>query len=251
MSPFLNDFPKERPILPDAYRAIYEEEYRINRSSGSLANRIAAWLESWMHRQVANASSGGAEALLEIGAGTLNHVRWETEARVYDVVEPSRFLIDPEKEEALRGEIYASLGEVPLFPRYDRIVSIAVLEHLCDLPQIVARSGLLMRDGARFCAGIPCEGELMWELAWRYGTGPSFKRRTGLDYEVLMRHEHVNTSDEIIQVVHYFFDSVHVSRFPLPVRHGSLYAYIEARQPNLDRCKSYLGSLNFGGSATC
>lgn len=251
MNSLFNSFPKERPPLAGAYRAIYEQEYLINRSSGSLANKIAAWLEAWMHRKVADASTRDSESLLEIGAGTLNHVRWEKRVANYDVVEPSRFLMDREIEAALQGSVYTSLEEIDLCPRYDRIVSIAVLEHLCDLPSQVASSALLMKDGGLFCAGIPSEGGLLWEWAWRYGTGPSFKRRTGLDYEPLMRHEHVNTADEIIRVICYFFESVEVSRFPLPLKHGSLYAYIEAKSPDLDRCKNYLSSMNLDKDPTC
>jgi hypothetical protein len=41
-------------------------------------------------------------------------------------------------------------------------------------------------------------------MAWRYGTGPVFRLRTGLDYAVMMRHEHVNTADEIESCMHYF-----------------------------------------------
>jgi hypothetical protein len=57
-----------------------------------------------------------------------------------------------------------------------------------------------------------------------------------------MRHEHVNTASEIMAVVRYLFRDVHVSRFPLPWHHASFYAYIEARNPSLERCRAIAAS---------
>jgi hypothetical protein len=53
-----------------------------------------------------------------------------------------------------------------------------------------------------------------------------------------MRHEHVNAAPEIIAVVRHLFRDVRVSRFPLPWHHFSFYAYLEARDPVLERCRA-------------
>lgn len=68
---------------------------------------------------------------------------------------------------ALAGihQIFATIQDVPLAPGYDRIFSIAVLEHLENLPAVVAASARrLSRDGV-FQAGIPAEGGLVWGAA--------------------------------------------------------------------------------------
>jgi hypothetical protein len=236
----LSAFPKNRPLLPAAYQPIYEKEYIINRTAGSFSNRLASNLEAWMHLKVAKEKIKDGEVLLEIGAGTLNHLNWERGAYIYDVIEPNRFLIDTEIKSSMLGVIYSSIKEVPVDARYDRILSVAVLEHLCDLPDQIAYSGKLLQEGGCFCAGIPSEGGWLWEMAWRFGTGPGFKKRTGLDYEILMRHEHVNTALEIIDVVSYFFESVSIARFPFPWLSLSLYCFIKAQKPRLDRCEKYL-----------
>lgn len=44
----------------------------------------------------------------------------------------------------------------------------------------------------------------MWKLGYTLSTGMEFKRKYGLEYEVLMKHEHVNTAKEIEEVLNYF-----------------------------------------------
>lgn len=223
------NFPKVRPTLPQPYLAVYEQEYIANRTEGGTANRIARFLESWMHRQVAATAPGTPHAILELGAGSLNHLPWEQDYQRYDAVEPFKPLVEASRHHTLVNTFYSSLAEVPPDQYYDRVISIAVLEHLLDLPAEIARAALHLNEQGVFCAGIPTEGAWLWSLAWKYGTGPGFRRRTGLDYAVLMKHEHVNTADEIETCIRYFFTEVTIKRFPTPFKPFSLYTFIQAK----------------------
>jgi SAM-dependent methyltransferase len=232
-------FPKARPRLPDAHQAIFAEEYALNRRGVTLAARAAQALEGWMHRQVAS-RGGTGERLLELGAGTLNHVAYETHAASYDAVEPRDFLYrDQPARHGLR-RIVASLDQLPADARYERILSIAVLEHMTDLPREVARAARHLADGGVFQAGVPCEGGLLWGLSWRLTTGLAFRLRTGLSYAPLMRHEHVNRLSEIRAVLDHVFAACTARYFPLPTPHLAVYAYLECREPRLDRVRALL-----------
>jgi hypothetical protein len=230
-------YPKPRPPLPPEYQRVYEREYKLNREGGSFITRISAGLESWMHRQIA--ALAGSD-VLELGAGTLNQLQYEAPHPAYDIVEPFAALYTGSPELVRVRHIYADIAEVPPAQRYRRITSVAVLEHLDDLPLILARSVLLLADDGVFQAGIPAEGEFLWTLAWKTTTGVAYWLRNRLAYGVLMRHEHLNTAAEIEAVTRHFFGDVKVSRFPLPFRHLSYYAYLEARQPNRERAAAYL-----------
>jgi hypothetical protein len=227
----LASYPRPRPPLGPEYRAIYVEHYRANRA-GFAARR----LESWMHRAVA----GGGGPLLEVGAGSFNHVPYETAVEVYDAVEPFRDLSEGSAWRARVRRVYDSIAEVD--GRYARIVSVAVLEHLTDLPWIVARCGLLLEPGGRFQAGIPSEGALLWGIGWRAVAAPAFRRRFKLSYAPMVRHEHVNSAREVLAVVRHFFDDVRVRRFPTPLFHLSFYTAVEARGPRVERCRAYCDS---------
>ena len=45
-------------------------------------------------------------------------------------------------------------------PFYDRIISCAVLEHIANLPEIVAHPCLLLKDDGVFSAAIPSQARL-------------------------------------------------------------------------------------------
>jgi hypothetical protein len=226
----LASYPRTRPPLPPVNAHIYAQEYKINRGASSHPlYRITASLESWMHRQVASGSPG--QRVLELGAGTLNHRRYEPHDLEYDIVEPFAALYQGMPELASIHNIYPSIHDAPSHPGYDRIFSVAVLEHLENLPDIVAASAARLSEGGAFQAGIPAEGGFAWGLAWRCTTGISYRLRTGLPYAPVMRHEHVSNAAEIVAVVRHFFHDVRLRWFPLPVWHLAFYGYIEARNP--------------------
>ena len=235
---FYTEFPKTRRRLPDAYRAIFVAEYRRNRGIGR-PRGAKERLEGWMHRQIAEAG-GRRGPVLELGAGGLNHLRWEPPGEAYDIVEPFAELYEGQPGLPRIRTAYRAIEEIPRDRAYRRIISVATLEHVLDLPALVARSALLLTPDGTFASGIPSEGGLLWYLAWRFGTGPSFRWRTRLDYGVLMRHEHVNTAAEVLEVTRGFFGTVLVRRFPTPWHHGSLYAALTASRPRSDLAASFL-----------
>lgn len=237
MLEILATYPRERPPLSPAHQKIYAEQYRINRDGESVADGAAQKLEEWMHRQVAAASGG---PILELGAGTLNHLKFERYSGSYDVVEPFRALYEGRPETKRVRDFFDSVQDVPTDRRYRRIISVAVLEHLPDLPSDIARCALLLDEGGRFQAGIPSEGGFLWWLGWRLSTGLAYRLRTGLDYGVVMRHEHLSDAPTILSVVRHFFKKVTVRRFPSPFHQFSFYAYVEASRPNKEAARKFL-----------
>jgi methyltransferase family protein len=240
ISRLLASYPRQRPALPEAYQKIYREEYRLNRDGATLTTRGSRALESWMHVQVAGRSE--ARSVLEIGAGTLNHTDFQR-SPAYDVVEPAAWLIPDGRRRSRVRTFFRDIRDVPASSRYERIISIAVLEHVDSLPEIIARSGLLLAPAGMAQHAVPSEGGALWGLTWRLTTGLAYWLRNKLSYGPLMRHEHINTAPEIVAVFRWFFERVTVRRFPLPLFHSSFYTYIEADQPKLDRCHSYLEAL--------
>jgi len=190
-----------------------------------------------MHRKVAN---GLGRVILELGAGTLNHIEYENSTDIYDAVEPFEFLYGESDKLAYIRSIYRSITDVPLENTYDRIISVAVLEHIEDLPFEIAHCCLRLNPNGIFQAGIPSEGGLLWWIGWRCTTGVSYWLRNRLDYGAVMRHEHLSTAPEIISIVQFFFDDVEVERFPFPGNNLSLYAYIKARNPRMEIASNFV-----------
>jgi len=228
--------------LPPEYAAIYLQHYRNSREGNSQILSLAQRAESWMHRKVAqDVADGSPRATLELGAGNLNQLPYEPYSQPYDIVEPFRELYESSPHRERIRNIYDDIARIPSEHSYDRITSIAVLEHVCNLPELVARSALLLTDGGSFRAGIPSEGTILWRLGWQLTTALDFRARHNLDYKVLMRYEHVNTAREIEEVLRYFFSEVRVRVFGV-MRLLSFYQFFACAKPQLERCQTYLAT---------
>lgn len=211
----------------------------MNREGVRIAEGLAKRMEEWMHRQVQGAPG---DRLLELGAGTLNHVRFEKGTASYEAVEPFTGLYTNSPERTQVTGIYSYQDEIPDEKRYTRIISVAALEHMVDLPYELSLAALHLDSGGVFKAGIPSEGGFLWWLGWRFTTGAAYYLRHRLDYGVLMRHEHINTAPEIFALARHFFEDVTIRRFPLPAHHLSLYASLEAARPRLDLARKVVAS---------
>lgn len=230
----LTRFPKDRPPLPARFQEIYAAQYAENRAGESTAASLSQRLEAWMHRQVAADVGGGpAKSTLELGAGNLNQLPFEPDGAPYDIVEPFKELFEGSPRLARVRDVFGDLAEVPIERRYGRIISVAVLEHIADLPAVIARSARLLAPGGSFRAAIPAEGGLLWKLGWSMTTGLEFRLRHGLDYGILMKHEHVNQAIEIEALVKAMFTDVRIKSFGVG-RQLSLYRFVEASNPRLD-----------------
>lgn len=230
----LAGFPKTRPVLPPKLQAIYVRQYQENRAGATPAASASQRLERWLHRQVAaDGGAGPGRATLEIGAGTLNQLAFEPPSDAYDIVEPFAELY---RDSPLKGrirQVFADIHEIPADRAYDRITSAAALEHICDLPRVLARATRLLTPDGCFRAAIPSEGGFLWKLGWMCTTGLEFRLRHGLDYGLMMAHEHVNDAFDIETLVHALFEEVEVRSFGFG-RQLSLYRFLAARRPRLD-----------------
>jgi hypothetical protein len=253
-SHMFEQYPKSRPPLPLEYARIYNEYYLCNRGGHSPASALSRTMEAWMHRQVAvdarRAQNPGAT--LEIGAGTLNHLHYEPHTTPYDIVEPSSYLYQSAASTASLNRVrnvYTDMKCVPESNYYSRIISIATLEHVCELPELIARSALHLVIGGVLRAAVPSEGSILWQLAQDVSSGLEFRLRYGLDYRVLRRHDHVNRADEIEQVLEYFFSSVKCRVFGVS-RRLSIYQSFTCFEPHDERCRAYLSLVPSIGSST-
>jgi hypothetical protein len=235
-------FPKTRPTLSPEMEKIHLDLLIANRERQTFVSKFSNALEAWMHRKVAEEGQGAGSHVLEIGGGTLNHLKFERDLSGYDVIEPIELLYRDKVEFQAVRKVYASIDQIDQSQSYDRVISIATLEHLTELPHMIAKSILRLKEGGLFQAGIPSEGGFLWGLGWRLTTGLSFRLKTGMNFKEHMEYEHVNDANEIEALVRYFFRDVRIQRFPVGSRQLSLYSYLEARDPDLAKCDAYLSS---------
>lgn len=220
-------YPRVRSELPEAYKKIYNQYYEENRNGATKVTYFSEKLEHWLHKKVAK-SAGKNTKTLEIGAGTLNQLNFER-PQIYDIVEPYKELFSNSLNLKYVRNIYSDISEVQN-EKYDRITAVASFEHINNLPEVVQRCTDLLSHDGKLCVAIPNEGRFLWHFSYMMTTGREFKKRFGLDYEVLMRYEHINTADEIEQILRYYFQNVKMSLFGMG-KEFSFYRYYECTFP--------------------
>ena len=143
----------------------------------------------------------------------------------------------------LKGRIrnvYADVADVPAEARYARITSAAALEHICDLPLTLAREAARrLTPGRRAAHNHPEPGAASsGSWVWMCTTGLEFRLRHGLDYGLMMAHEHVNDALEIETLLRALFEDVRINSFGVG-RQLSLYRFLAARRPRLDVAEAW------------
>ncbi len=67
-----------------------------------------------------------------------------------------------------------------------------------------------MRRNGYQSHSIPCEGYPVWNLTWFLISGITFRLRTGKSFKEVQRHEHLNSFDEILKLVRFFYSDVKI-----------------------------------------
>lgn len=237
------NYPKERIELPLEFQKIYSEHYKNNRDGSTSASSLAQRMEAWLHRQVAkDVISIHDKSTLEIGAGTLNQLMYE-QTKPYDIIEPFSELYINSKFKDQVNEVFQDIDDISASNKYDRITSVATFEHITDLPKVVAKTCILLNESGTLRVSIPNEGTFLWKLGYKLTTGIEFKLKYGLDYSILMNYEHVNTADEIEEVIKSFYGKVKCSCFGIS-RKIAFYRFYECSNPKIEIAERYLKSIN-------
>lgn len=236
------NYPKKRPELPAEYQKIYTGHYKKNRDGKTSASALSQKMEAWMHKKVAEDLKGKTDkSTLEIGAGTLNQLDYEN-TRPYDIVEPFTELFSKSTSKSRVDCIYDDINDIELTKSYDRITSVATFEHIADLPAVIAKTCLLLNKSGTLRVSIPNEGTFLWKLGYSLTTGIEFRLLYGLDYEVLMKYEHLNTADEVEQIIRYFYQDIKTSYLGIHKK-MAFYKFFECKNPIADRANKYIALL--------
>jgi hypothetical protein len=232
----LNRFPKKRPNLSLKVKKLFNKFYKKNRE-----NLISQYFESWMHRAIKKIKK--KNTTLEIGAGTLNHINYENLSLTsYDIIEPKKYLYKNNIKRFKLRKIFKNLNKTKN-NYYDRIISIAVLEHLVDLPFFLAESAKKLKKKNSYQShSIPCEGYFAWGTSWYLFNFLKVRIKTGRSFKEIQKHEHVNSAKEILKIINYFYKKVRV-KYSYPtyfLPHFSFYMNICFSEPDMIKVNNYL-----------
>ena len=227
---------KNNRHLPSQYLKIYQQVYKDYASSKGPLRTLTHFIESWYHKKVGQVLVKDNQRILEIGCGSLNHVKYENNFSSYDVVEPQYYLLENSSpiDQAFIQNKFQDLHSLPTTNKYDKIISIACLEHVLNLEEHLYKVKFHLSPDGKFVAAIPAEGEFMWWLCWRISTGVAFWLKYRLDYGVIMRYEHINSAEKISCLLRSSFQNVEQLSFPFRLKHFRIYLFFKCSNPIFD-----------------
>ena len=111
----LKKFPKKRISLSKPLKKIFDIEYKKNRN-----NFLSQLSESWLHFSIKGRSSNLNNSTLEVGAGTLNHLKYESKKNLenYSIIEPKKYLF---KNNIFKNSIFKIYKNFSKFPKKNLI----------------------------------------------------------------------------------------------------------------------------------
>lgn len=232
-------FPKQRISLPPEYLSIYNDHIKNNREGNTTATSVSMKLERWLHKKTASDLNNKKNiSTLEIGAGTLNQLSIE-DTSPYDIVEPMAQLYQSSPHLYKLRNIFKDINEIHDEFCYERITSVATFEHITNLPEVVAKTCCLLKEGGSLRVAIPNEGTILWKLGTTFFTGIEFRLRHKLSYALLMSYEHVNTADEIEEILKYFYKDISCSVYGLNKK-LAFYRFYECKNPVIEHARSFI-----------
>jgi SAM-dependent methyltransferase len=205
-----------------------DEQHRVREAF------VARWLEvlpsryglieRFNHSHPVEANVGGRT--LEIGAGLGEHLRYEDVSRQeYYALELREELAEVIRERypEVKALVADCQERLPFDDAcFDRVLAVHVLEHLPDLPRALDEIQRVLLPGGRFYVVIPCEGGLAYSVARRISAQRVFEKEFGMNYEWLIRNEHVNVPWEIMMELDKRFRLIRSRYFPFRIRSVAL-----------------------------
>jgi ubiquinone/menaquinone biosynthesis C-methylase UbiE len=217
-------WPKLFPPLSPEQRAISDD---FTRHWHEVLPRKYGYVDEFNHRYVVGASSSSFSHTLEVGAGSGEHLTYESltaEQRGNYVAVDIRenMVAEIRRRFPLIRAIVADCQAGLDFPdgHFDRILAIHVLEHLPDLPAAVAElHRLCHKSRGVLSMVIPCEGSLAYGLARRVSARRIFEKRYKSSYNWYIEREHINRPQEIFAEITPYFELRQSTYFPLPLKY--------------------------------
>ncbi|MDR2442392.1 MAG: class I SAM-dependent methyltransferase [Deltaproteobacteria bacterium] len=209
-------WPKILPPLTSEQMAIRDDFMRLHLEA--MQTKWYGIIEKFNHGYPLRSFSPGCRTL-EIGAGIGSHLNFEkyTEQDYYALE------LRPELCEAIKKKypsvkaIAANCQErLPFEDGYfSRVLAIHVLEHLPDLPAALREIWRVLKNDGLFSVVIPAEGGLANAIARNLSGKREFTKKYHQSYDWLIKSEHINMPNEIINELNLLYNIQHRKFYPL------------------------------------
>lgn len=155
------------------------------------------------HKYIASEGRDGKGTVLDLGSGMGYHLKFE------EISSDRRYICldnDPKMLSAINlphvTKIVGSCSKIPLDDSsIDVVIASHILEHLPSLETDLNEIKRVLKKNGKLLVVLPCDPGLFWKMLTLFTPSRWRLKKIGIDYDVVMRHEHVNTFSSCIEML--------------------------------------------------
>lgn len=183
-------------------------------------NPFVSFLFDLGHKYISRRSNSTEGTTLEIGCGVGYHIKFEDlrNTRKYIALDKNKGMLDRIHYKEVQ-KILGTAEKIPLPNKsVDCLIASHILEHINELDKALKEINRVLKDEGIALVVLPCDPGFLWDTATLFT--PSRKRlaKLKLDYEKIMRIEHVNTFLDCVQKISEKFEISDITYFPFLIK---------------------------------
>lgn len=194
----------------EEYVRRWAELYESLNYNQGMAGYFLGKSHEWCER--AFSSDDHFPRVVEVGAGTgvhIGYVRHGFDEYVMTDLNPP--MLDKIRSEGHSGRVVTACEDATAlsFPdaSFDRLIATHVLEHLPAPHEVLREWTRVLKPGGVMSLVLPCDPGLAWRLGRAVGSRGKFVR-AGIAYDYWMAREHINSINNLVSLLRYYFDDV-------------------------------------------
>ncbi len=202
---------------------LWEEQY-ANDQEGLYTNPLIRFIFDIGHRYIARKGRFIVGNILDIGSGMGYHLKFEhlsAERRYVCMDRDSNMLA--KIEHPFVQKILGTCGAIPLPDKsMNLIIASHILEHLPALTSDLNEVKRVLKTDGKMIVVLPCDPGFLWKALTYFSPSRWRLKRLGIDYDVVMRHEHVNSHQKCVESLQEKFLIEDESYFPFGLANYNL-----------------------------
>ena len=122
--------------------------------------------------------------------------------------------------------LVGTCGSIPLKDHtVDLIIASHILEHLPNLKNDLREIKRVLKKNGKVIIVLPADPGFLWNLLTYFSPSRSRLKKIGVEYDVVMRHEHVNTFSKCMTIIKKEFKILDESYYPFYIKnfHANLF----------------------------
>lgn len=161
---------------------------------GLYKNKVVQKIFDLGHLYITRMCKEKMGTILDIGCGIGYHIKFENlnERRKYIAMDSRPEMLEKIKDGSVK-KLVGNCEKIPLgSSSVDVVIASHILEHIANLDACLNEIKRVMKSDGLFLAVIPCDPGFLWNLSTKFSPSRSRLKKKGIDYDVVMKYEHIN-----------------------------------------------------------